>query len=220
MAFKKTIAIIGATGNVGSAIAKCLSVDNYRLLLSDIDSDGLSALNSSLKQVAPEAEIETVNCSREASWEADIIILAMPYEAGKEVAEHIREVAVGKVVISVSQPLHGNANPLANTSNSSAAEEFQRLLPHSKVVKTFNTTFALDNFTAVNGQKMMDAFIAGNNGEAVEIVSELLARAGFNPIPVGDLSMSRTLERIQSKLILETIKRKSNPLGSWRIYAF
>ena len=77
-------------------------------------------------------------------------------------------------------------------------------------------TFALDNFILVNS-KVTDSFIAGNNGEAVAIVAELINKAGFNAIPVGDLSMSRTLERIQSKLIVETLKHKSSPLGNWKL---
>lgn len=218
MAQKQTIAIIGATGKVGSAMAKCLSVGNYRLLLMADESDKLNMLCSTLKQPSAKAEIESLNCAKEASWEADIIIIATPYEDGREVAKRIREVATGKIVISVSQPLEGNSN--INSSESSSAEELQKLLPHSKVVKTFTTAFALNNFTSLPDHKMADSFIAGNNGEAVEIVSELMRQSGFNPILVGDLSMSRTLERIQSKMVQETIRTKSNWLASWKMYAF
>lgn len=220
MAQKQTIAIIGATGKVGSAIAKCLSVGNYRLLLMADEPDKLNMLCVTLKQPSAVAEIESLNCAKEASWEADIVIIATPYEEVTEVAKRIREVAIGKIVISVSQPLDMNANAAINFSESSSAEELQKLLPHSKVVKTFTTAFALSNFTSLPDHKMTESFIAGNNGEAVEIVSELVRKAGFNPVLVGDLSMSRTLERIQSKMVQETIKTKSNWLASWKMYAF
>ena len=220
MAPKQTIAIIGATGKVGSAIARCLSVGNYRLLLMADESDKLNMLYSTLKQPSAIAEIESLNCAKEASWQADIIIIATPYEGTREVAKRIREVATGKIVISVSQPLDGNANTTINFSESSSAEELQKLLPHSKVVKTFTPAFALSNFTFLPDHKMADSFIAGNNGEAVEIVSKLVKQAGFNPVLVGDLSMSRTLERIPSKMVQETIKTKSNRLASWKIYVF
>jgi predicted dinucleotide-binding enzyme len=219
MAQKQTIAIIGATGKVGSAIAKCLSVENYRLLLMADEPDKLNMLCATLKQPSAIAEIESLSCAKEASWEADIVIIATPYEEVTEVAKRIREVAIGKIVISVSQPLDMNVNAAIN-SESSSAEELQKLLPHSKVVKTFTTAFALSNFTSLPVHKMTESFIAGNNGEAVEIVSELVRKAGFNPVLVGDLSMSRTLERIQSKMVQETIKTKSNWLASWKMYAF
>jgi predicted dinucleotide-binding enzyme len=77
----------------------------------------------------------------------------------------------------------------------------QKLLPHSKVVKTFNTIFAADfNALPIDG-KTVDVFITGNSGEAIEVVSEVVKAVGFNPIIVGDLAVSRTLERMHLPLI-------------------
>jgi short-subunit dehydrogenase len=41
MQTKQTIAVIGATGNMGSAISKSLSKGNYRLLLGATDQEKL-----------------------------------------------------------------------------------------------------------------------------------------------------------------------------------
>jgi 8-hydroxy-5-deazaflavin:NADPH oxidoreductase len=215
MAQNKTIAIIGSTGNVGSAIAKCLSVTSNRLLLMANDAEQLALLRSEIKLSSPTADIENVTCAKEASWEADIIVVATSSDEGKEIAERIREVAIGKIVISVSQPINGYLNITANPSNISAAEELQLLLPHSKVVKTFNTAFALDRFTPKSICNFADSFIAGNNGAAVDTVVELVKSAGFNPIPVGDLSASRMLEKMQLKMIEQPIKSKSGWLTWW-----
>src|SRR4051812_12633162 len=105
MATKKTIAILGATGNMGSAIARALSKNSrYRLLLMSRDEKKLVDLKLELEKSGTEAY--ALSCVTEASWEADIIILATPYEAEKEIAQKIREVAVGKIVISISNPLN------------------------------------------------------------------------------------------------------------------
>ena len=39
-------------------------------------------------------------------------------------------------------------------------------------------------------------FVAGNNGDAVSVVTELGKNAGFSPMIVGDLSASLALERM------------------------
>ena len=213
MAHNKTIAIIGATGNVGSAIAKCLSVTSNRLLLMSNEAEALAQLISEIRLTSPTVEIETATCAKEASWEADLIVVASSSIEGKEIAERIREVAIGKIVISVSQPINGCLNIVASPSNISAAEELQQLLPHSKVVKTFNTAFALDRFTPKSICNFADSFIAGNNGAAVDTVVELVRSAGFNPIPVGDLSASRMLERMQLKTMDQPVKNKSGWLN-------
>jgi len=78
-----------------------------------------------------------------------------------------------------------------------ALEELQKMLPYSKVVKTFNTAVAANFISPAISSKTTDVFIAGNNGEAVSTVFELLHGSGFNPIVSGDLSVSRSLERMQ-----------------------
>src|SRR5690606_3853743 len=144
MRTKQTIAIIGATGNMGAAISKSLSRGNYRLLLFTRDKNKLKKLENEIVDTHPGADVESINCSYTASWEADVIIVATPFAAEKEVADKIREVANQKIVISIANPLNETYSGLVTATDTSAAEELQKLLPHSKVIKAFNTTFAAD----------------------------------------------------------------------------
>ena len=218
MATIKTIAIVGATGNMGSAIAKSLSkTKKYRLLLMANNQTKLDELQQDLGSPEPLTEIETITCAKDASWEADIIIMATPYEAEREIAEKIREVAIGKIVISISNPMNNSFTGMVTPPTTSAAEDLQRILPHSRVVKAFNTTFAADFKEPIIDGKQVDAFIAGNSGEAVDIVAEVVALAGFNPVIVGDLSVSRTLERMQLMLIQLNLKHRYKWLAGWKI---
>ncbi|MDQ3844855.1 MAG: NAD(P)-binding domain-containing protein [Bacteroidota bacterium] len=217
MQTKQTIAIIGATGNMGSAISKSLSKGNYRLLLCANQPDKIQALIEEIKRNNPAAYVEGLDCTVNASWEADIIIAAVPYQAEKEVAEKIKEVANQKIVISIANPLNETYDGLVTAPDTSAAEELQKLLPNSKVVKAFNTTFAADFTTPVIDGKQVDAFIAGNDEEAVQTVAELVETVGFNPIIAGNLSVSGTLERMQLLLIQLGMKYNYNWLAGWKI---
>ncbi|ANE53692.1 NADPH-dependent F420 reductase [Flavisolibacter tropicus] len=217
MQTKQTIAIIGATGNMGSAISKSLLKGNYRLLLKSGDQGKLNNLVKEIKSNNMAADVEAAPCPTEASWEADIIILAVPFEAEKEIAENIKEVANQKIVISIANPLNETYNGLVTAPGTSAAEELQKLLPNSKVIKAFNTTFAADFSTPVIDGKQVDAFIAGNDGDALESVKALVSLAGFNPIVAGDLSVSRTLEHMQLLLIQLGMKSNYNWLAGWKI---
>lgn len=214
---KQTIAIIGATGNMGSAIAKSLSGGNYRLLLKANDKDKLGSLVKEIKKINPKADIEPAVCPAEASWEADMILLAVPFEAEKEISEKISELANQKIVISISNPLNETYDGLLTSPDTSAAEELQNQLPNSKIVKAFNTTFAADFTTPVIDGKKVDAFIAGNDDVAVNAVKELVETAGFNPVIAGDLSTSRTLENMQLLLIKLNNKNNYNWLAGWKI---
>ncbi|HRO48172.1 NAD(P)-binding domain-containing protein [Agriterribacter sp.] len=217
MRTKQTIAVIGATGSMGSAIAKSLAKGNYRLLLFTNDKSKLKKLEKEITSAYPGADVESVNCSYMASWEADVIIAAVPFAAEKEVADKIREVANQKIVISIANPLNETYDELVTAPDTSAAEELQKLLPNAKVIKAFNTTFAADFDQPVIDGKQVDAFIAGNDTDALEMVKELVQTAGFNPVIAGDLTVSRILENMQLLLIRLGMKYNYNWLAGWKI---
>ena len=217
MQTQQTIAIIGATGNMGSALSKALANGPYRLLLKATKQEELQQLVTEIEREQKGATVEGASCPTDASWEADIIILAVPYEAEKEIAAKIREVANQKIVISIANPMNETYDALVTDPGTSAAEELQKLLPHSKVVKAFNTTFAADFSSPVIDGKQVDAFIAGNDDEAVQTVSGLVQTAGFRPIIAGPLSVSRTLEAMQLLLIQLGMKYHYNWLAGWKI---
>lgn len=217
MKTKQTIAVIGASGNMGSAISKSLAKGNYRLLLFSENENKIQPVLDEIKGNNPSADVEITDCSKQASWEADIIILAVPHNAEKGIAEKIREVSNQKIVISIANPLNESFDGLTTPPDTSAAEELQKLLPNAKVVKTFNTTFAADFASPIIDGKQVDAFIAGNDSEALETATELVTVAGFNPIVAGNLSVSRTLENMQLLLIQLTMKYNYNWLAGWKI---
>jgi predicted dinucleotide-binding enzyme len=180
MKTKQTIAIIGATGRMGPAIAKSLAGGNYRLLLKADDAGRLASLLGEIRRSHPGAEVEIMTCPREASWEADIIMVALPLQAETEVVERIKEVVNQKIVVSISDlPISDNSSH-AMSPVSSAAEALQKILPHSKVVKVVDITGGGDYISPLKYGLQVDYFIAGNEPEALEAVVELLRVAGYN----------------------------------------
>jgi NADPH-dependent F420 reductase len=212
-----TIAIIGATGRMGSAIARSLARGPYRLLLFAHDKEKLENLKSDIVHDSPLAEIDCVGCPMDASWEADVIIPAVPYAAEKEVAEKIREVATQKIVVSIANPLNETNSGLLTPASTSAAEELQKSLPFSKVVKAFSTSYAANFSQPVIGGQKADAFIAGNDEEAVSLVRDLVKTAGFQPVVAGNLAVSRTLESMQLLLIQLTQKNEYKGAAGFKI---
>ncbi|MGZ5134988.1 MAG: NADPH-dependent F420 reductase [Flavitalea sp.] len=190
---KKTIAIIGATETIGSAIAKNLAKGNYRILLFSQSSEKLESLAQEINYETPAADIDCLNCLVDASWEADIIISTLPCGGEKQIAERIREVTTQKIVIICSSPGNNNSSHCISW-RISIAEELQKLLPHSKIVKTFNSTLAANFEKEIAEGNEIDFFISGNDSEAVDIAREIISNAGFHPILAGELATSRFFE--------------------------
>lgn len=216
MRTKQTIAIIGASGKMGSAIATALSSGTDRLLLCG-NVAKTQPLADKIRADHPAADVEALGCATNASWEADIIILAVPYGAEKDIAGKIREVANQKIVVSISNPFNEKFDGLRTEPAASAAEELQQRLPNSKVVKAFNTVFAETlGATCIAGIKV-DSFIAGNDAEALETVSELVRTAGLNPRIAGDLPVSRITESMALLLIRMSSINSFQGLPGWKI---
>src|SRR6266498_4724154 len=150
---KKTIAIIGATENMGSALAKSLAKGNYRLLLFAHDTKKLNSLAEEIKKQTLSADIEPMGCAAEASWEADIIIPDIPVNEENEMAKKIRQFANRKIVIT------------------NGKEDLQKLLPGARVIRVFNPSVEINFSSPLIDGKQTDAFIAGSDKEALDTVA-------------------------------------------------
>ena len=214
---KKTIAIIGAAGRMGTGLARNFARAGHRILLAGPHQSKLNELLADIKARTPNADVEILDCSHEASWEADLVIPAVPYSAQAEVAAKIKDVVTGKIVISVANPLNEAYDGLVTDAATSAAEELARILPHSKVVKAFNTVFAAEFDSPSVGGRTVDCFVAGDDEEAVATVSALVKDVGFNPLIAGKLLASRTLESMMVLLIGLTMKNSYNRLAGWKV---
>ena len=124
MAHKRTIAIIGATGNTGKVIARRLAKSDHRLLLISTDKEQLLHVVNDLLADVPQAEVEGMDCMFDASWEADVVILAVPVGDEEEVATRISEVTRGKIVVRMINSMHDKEE-----------SRLQLLLPYSSVIE-------------------------------------------------------------------------------------
>ncbi len=152
-----TLSIIGAGGKTGSAIAKALS-GYYRLLLSAKELATLEVLQTEIMNHSPAAEIEPVICSKDACWEADIIILAVGSEKEKEVADVIREVAANKTVIRLK----------TNAYQDWDKTELQKLLPHSHIIHA-------------DGIAVNESYADENINNILAIIGSCMAGTSLNP---------------------------------------
>lgn len=118
---KETVAVIGAASEEGRRMVNGLAHAPCRLLLMDEDAEGLAALKQSLTNT--KAEIDSLPCCREASWEADIILIAKEQISIEDTARKMAQVATTKTVIYLAQ------------KNDDSFERLQPLLPHSRLVK-------------------------------------------------------------------------------------
>ena len=176
------VSIIGA-GNVGKALATSITKAGHEVTIAAKNSGNARA-------AADEIGTSSADSSAAAVVGADVVILAVPYAAGAQVADDIRDGVAGKTIIDVTNPLTPDYSGLA-TTDTSAAEELQLRLPDARVVKAFNTIFAGNQ---ANPTRQIDGYIAADDPKAKQEVMSLVESIGFTALDVGPLSSARYLE--------------------------
>lgn len=130
--------------------------------------------------------------------DAEIVVLAVPYAAAREIVVDYGAQLDGKVVIDISNPVNASFDGLVVEPGTSAAEEIARLAtPGARVVKAFNTTFAGTLVAGQVGGEVLDVFIAADEAAARKRVADFVESGGLNPVDVGALSGARALEGFQ-----------------------
>ena len=164
MAQKNTVAIIGASGSLGAYIAKGLCSGPYRLLLMDAHLQSLDDLKTEINLLCKYAEVDVLQCCRDASWEADIILLAV----GKpmDIALEIEEVATRKIVINI-------------ISAGGAGEDLQQMLPFSKVVNVVLSSAFEEPAPEIESPV---AFVEGYEEDAIKTSVDMMTLIGFNTV--------------------------------------
>lgn len=184
-----TITIIG-TGNMANGIATRALAAGRSVELLSRDAGRAATAAAALGAQATSGVVG----QRPAG---DIVVLAVPFDAAKEIVTAYGDTLAGKTVIDITNPVNFETfDSLVVAPGSSAAEEIAALTP-ANVVKAFNTTFAGTLVAGETGGQTLDVFVAGDNAEATAAVASLVADGGMRPIAAGSLKRSRELEGFQ-----------------------
>lgn len=183
------IAFIGI-GNVGSALAGNLAKAGHEVTIAARDLNSDSVKSAQVKN--PALKLKPV---KEAVAKADVIFLATPFDTNEKALKDAGPLP-GKIVVDCTNPVgpgltHGLKNEI------SGGEYLQNLIPNAKVVKAF-TIYGFENLQDSTypgyGDLKPAMLIAGNDKGAKEVVSRLCEQLGWQPVDVGDISMSLHLE--------------------------
>jgi NADPH-dependent F420 reductase len=181
------IAVIGA-GNVGTTLAERFSRAGHEVTISASSPESAEAK-------ARHLGVAAAATNREAAEAADVIVLAVWYAQEEAVATEIADVAAGKVVVEVSNPLTPEMG-LATEGGPSAAEQLADRLPGAKVVKAFNTVFGQVQANPTLHGVAADNFLAGDDADAKRTVAELVETIGLRPVDAGPLRNARLVEAL------------------------
>ena len=196
------VGVLGS-GSVGQALAGKLAELGHDVVLGTRDPANVTekkgyapSLGEWLATVEGAARLGTFAA---AAAHGELIVNALNGLVAVETLQPLAAALAGKVMIDITNPLdfsRGMPPAVLTYDGASLAEELQRTLPETRVVKSLNTLTAA---LMVNPRLLADGdhtvFVAGNDAAAKAQVIALLRGFGWADIlDLGDLSAARGLE--------------------------
>ena len=192
MTISDTVAIIG-TGNIGSRLAAAFAAGGQDFLLAGRDQEAASKLASDLDGHAEAVSVD------EAVERADVLLLAVWFDAFKQLIAQYGDRLAGKVIVDPTNPVAPDANGAFQKiigEQESSGQILASLLPAgARLVKAFGTLSA-DTLSASARREPDRAvlFYAADDDAAGDLVADLIRVGGYEPVRVGGLDQSIRLE--------------------------
>ncbi len=203
------IAVLG-TGKMARGIAYALRDTNHDITLASREPARAEAL---AKEMSSEnARTYHAGGLAQAATRADVVFLAVPYDAAAPLVTELRDALADKILVDLVNPLNDEYDGVRTLDGTSASEEIARAAgPRVKVVGALKHTFA-GTFAEprINGGPAPDVLIVGDDAEAKKAVAGLVEAMGFGALDAGPLKVARTLERMTVVLIDLATRHKWN----------
>ena len=194
-----TVAIIGATGALGSALARRLARAGRSVMLGSRDATKSRAAAQTLAEQVGHPIGSGSNVDAAAA--ADVVIVTVPFAAQRATLAEIAPAVRGKIVVDTTVPLvPPKVMRVQLPAEDSAAVIAQSVLGSDvKVVSAFHNVAA--HKLATDQDVDCDVLVFGDDKAAREVVVALVAECGLRGLHAGALVNSTAAEALTSVLI-------------------
>jgi NADPH-dependent F420 reductase len=201
------IAVLGGSGQLGSALARRWAQAGYPVIIGSRSADrAIEAAAQIGQQVRGAGNIE-------AARAAEVIVVAVPYSNHAQILEAIKPTASGKIVVDVVVPLvPPKVSVVQIPQGGSAALEAKEILGADvRVVSAFHNVGAAK--VHAGGKVDCDVLVFGDDKTARDLLITLAEAAGMRGIDGGGLANSVAAEALTSVLIGINRRYKVNGAG-------
>jgi NADPH-dependent F420 reductase len=190
-----TVAVVGGTGKLGSAIARRLAKAGCKVVIGSRSAEAACKVASDLGFGLTGA------ANTEAASMCDIIIVTVPFAAQESTLAEIRPHVAGKIVVDTTVPLvPPKVMRVQLPPEGSAAVRAQRMLGDGvTIVSAFHNVAA--HKLATDEDISCDVLVFGDDKAARAKVVALATQAGLRGVHGGMLANSAAAEALTSILI-------------------
>ena len=205
------VAILGGTGDQGRGLGRRLAQAGNPVVIGSRDAARAQAAAAAL--AADGAPGVTGKGNAEAAREADVVIVAVPYDGHRELLAGLAADLAGKVVVDCVNPIGvDERGPHAlPVPEGSAAEQAAAVLPDSTVVAAFHHVSAVTLLDPAVDRVDTDVLVLGDDRGATDLVQALAERIpGVRGVYAGRLRNAGQVEALTANLIAVNRRYKAH----------
>ena len=199
------IAIVGGTGNLGSALALRLGAPGVKVIIGSRDAQKAQTVVETLKPKMRAGELQGMT-NQQAVQDANFVVIAVPYEGQAQMIQDLKGQVAGKIIIDAVVPLK-KVKPFVPPAGSALQEAQQILGDEAPVIG------ALHNISAVDlgdvQSSLGDVLVCGDDADAKQKVMDIIRRIGARAFDGGPASNAYVIEGITGVIIYLNRKYKS-----------
>jgi NADPH-dependent F420 reductase len=195
-----SIGILGGTGDQGKGLARRFALAGHQVIIGSRSAERAGQAAESLGAGLPVRGAE----NPVAAAEADVVIVAVPWDGHKATLESLRAELAGKIVIDCVNPMGFDKQGAyaLPVEEGSAAQQAAAVLTDSRVVAAFHHVSAVLLLDPEIAQTDLDVLVLGDDREATDLVQALAARIpGMRGVYGGRLRNAHQVEALTANLI-------------------
>jgi NADPH-dependent F420 reductase len=193
------VGVLGGTGPQGRGLGRRLAAAGHTVWLGSRDAARAEAAAAELTGLPVRGASNEV-----VAAEAEIVIVAVPYDGHRALLEGLATELAGKIVVDCVNPLgfdKQGAYPL-DVADGSAAQEAAAVLPESRVVAAFHHVSAVLLEDPEVSRFDLDVLVLGEDRDATDAVQALAATIpGMRGVYAGRLRNAGQVESLTANLI-------------------
>ena len=209
---EQTIAVIGGTGGLGSALAYRWGKASHEIFVGSRSAEKAELAATELNRRLGTQTVHGL-ANRDAAAAAEIVVLTVPFANHEAIVEEITEAVQGKIVVDTTVPLvPPKVSHVQLPEGGSVAKRTQENLGGNvRVVSAFQTVAAahLAEDESVEGEVL----VCGDNVEARTIVLALVETLGLKGWHGGPIDNSVVSESLTPLLIFLNKRYRLNGAG-------
>jgi NADPH-dependent F420 reductase len=192
------LAVLGGTGEQGRGLARRFALAGHPVVIGSRSAERAAQAAEGLSGSVTGAS------NADAASQADLVIVAVPWDGHKELLTELAPVLAGKIVIDCVNPLGFDKQGAfaLDVEEGSAAEQAAAVLPESRVVGAFHHVSAVLLLDEAVDNVDTDILVLGDDREATDLVQELVAEIkGMRGVFAGRLRNAHQVEALTANLI-------------------